>query len=104
MKDDWKKAAGALGGMVRFGMLSVCNHNDDHFVGAVDATVEESLARKYQIQGYPTIKIFNPGKMNVEDYQGGRDAASISFAAFKVWNYLTHYSNCRKPRILSVLD
>lgn len=50
----------------------------------MDATVEQTLASKYQIQGYPTIKIFNPAKNGPEDYQGGRDAASLSYGAFNV--------------------
>lgn len=37
MKDEWIKAAGAMGGIVHF--------------GAVDATVEQSLASQYGIQG-----------------------------------------------------
>ena len=44
----------------------------------VDATVNQKLASRYQIQGYPTIKIFSAGKdKKVEDYQSPRDTAVI---------------------------
>jgi protein disulfide-isomerase A1 len=41
----------------------------------VDATVEQSLAEKFQVRGYPTIKFFKNGKP--QDYAGGRDEAGI---------------------------
>jgi len=48
-------------------------------IAAVDATVETTLAQKYEIKGYPTIKVFRPGKKDhPEDYQGGRSASEIS--------------------------
>ena len=43
----------------------------------VDSTVETHVTGKYGINGYPTIKIFVPGQKDPEDYNGGRDAASI---------------------------
>lgn len=45
-------------------------------IGAVDATVHQSLASTYGIQGFPTIKLFVGGKFKL-DYNGPRDAASI---------------------------
>ena len=45
-------------------------------VASVDATVHQSLASKYGIQGFPTIKLFVGGKLK-QDYSGPRDAASI---------------------------
>jgi protein disulfide-isomerase A6 len=66
----WKQAANNLKGIVRF--------------GTVDATVEQSLAARFGVQGYPTIKVFGatkPGvakKMSaVTDYQYGRSAADL---------------------------
>lgn len=44
----------------------------------VDATVEQSLAGKYGIKGYPTIKVFKPAASAPEDYNGARSAASMS--------------------------
>jgi len=41
-------------------------------IGDVDCTVEESLCKKYGVEGYPTIKSFVGGG-DGEDYDGGRD-------------------------------
>jgi len=61
---EWKKAAAELSGKVK--------------LGAVDATVESSLAQKYGIQGYPTIKVWKSGpKGDPIDFQGGRTASDI---------------------------
>lgn len=47
----------------------------------VDATEEESLARQYQVQGFPTIKIFPGGKgktaSSAMEYEGGRETEQI---------------------------
>lgn len=44
----------------------------------IDATVNTEMARKYAIQGYPTIKVFSPGeKKNVEEYNGPRESRGI---------------------------
>lgn len=49
----------------------------------VDATQHGSLAGQYQVQGYPTIKVFQNGKH--EDYQGGRSASDfVEFAKTKL--------------------
>ena len=60
---EWSQAATELKGSVK--------------LGKVDATVESSLASKYGVQGYPTIKFFLPGLKTPEEYNGGRDASSI---------------------------
>lgn len=41
----------------------------------VDATVEPELAKKFDIQGYPTLKFWNNGSKS--DYDGPRDADGI---------------------------
>eukprot|EP00112_Aurelia_sp_Birch-Aquarium-sp1_P001478 Seg1159.16 transcript_id=Seg1159.16/GoldUCD/mRNA.D3Y31 product="Protein disulfide-isomerase A6" protein_id=Seg1159.16/GoldUCD/D3Y31 len=63
---EWAKAASELKGKVK--------------VAAVDATVNTVIANKYQVRGYPTIKVFPAGAKDpnaVEDYDGGRTAADI---------------------------
>ena len=60
---EWKKAAKALKGIVS--------------VVAVDADASKSLAGKYEVKGFPTIKLFGESKSSPEDYTGARDAAGI---------------------------
>mmetsp|Transcript_7837 Transcript_7837/g.5881 ORF Transcript_7837/g.5881 Transcript_7837/m.5881 type:complete len:375 (+) Transcript_7837:72-1196(+) len=50
---------------------------DDIKIAAVDATVSASLASKYGVQGYPTIKFFPKGSTSPEDYTGGRTSDTI---------------------------
>ncbi|CAD5214912.1 unnamed protein product [Bursaphelenchus okinawaensis] len=42
----------------------------------VDATVEPKLAKRFNVEGYPTVKFFEGGKDPI-DYDGQRDAESI---------------------------
>ncbi|XP_071440699.1 protein disulfide-isomerase A6 homolog [Hetaerina americana] len=66
---DYTKAADALKGVVK--------------VGAVNADEHKSLAGKYGIRGFPTIKIFGADKRKPEDFQGARNANGIVEAALK---------------------
>lgn len=45
-------------------------------IAKVDATVQEEVAKRYDISGYPTIKLFKKGEA-VEDYRGARTAGAI---------------------------
>jgi len=64
LEPEWKKAAGELKGKVK--------------LGAVDATIYQSLAGQYGVQGYPTIKYFPAGrKGDAEEYDGGRTSSDI---------------------------
>jgi protein disulfide-isomerase A1 len=59
---EWAKAATELKGKV-----PVCK---------VDATIEQELANKFGVRGYPTIKVFRNGEV-AGDYQGPRTASGI---------------------------
>ncbi|KAJ1289905.1 hypothetical protein BS78_02G200700 [Paspalum vaginatum] len=66
----WEKAAGVLKGVAT--------------VAALDADAHQALAQEYGIRGFPTIKVFSPGKPPV-DYQGARDVkAIVEFALSQV--------------------
>uniref|UniRef100_A0A1B6F3M5 protein disulfide-isomerase n=1 Tax=Cuerna arida TaxID=1464854 RepID=A0A1B6F3M5_9HEMI len=62
LKPQWEEAAKNLRGVIK--------------MGALDATVHSRKAQEYFIRGYPTIKLFNNGR--VEEYSGGRSAADIT--------------------------
>lgn len=74
MTPEYEKAATTLKGVVK--------------IVAVDATAHESLAQKYQIQGFPTIKVFGADKRSPVDYQGARTADGIISQAMKSANQL----------------
>ena len=52
-------------------------------VGAVDGTTAESIMRKYDVKGFPTLKIFGQDKKSPVDYQGERKADAIVSAGLK---------------------
>lgn len=62
MAEDFSKAATALKGKA--------------VLADVDATIEESLAQKYKVEGFPTLKLFMNGE-ELTDYKGGRDYDSM---------------------------
>ena len=74
---EWNAAATQLKGQIK--------------LAKVDATVNQQLASRYQIQGYPTIKIFPPGdktNSNIEEYNGPRDEDGIvQYALSKLNSY-----------------
>jgi len=63
---EWAKAASELKGKAK--------------VAALDATVHQSMAQRFQVQGYPTIKFFPAGAKDwnsAQEYNGGRTASDI---------------------------
>ncbi|KAK0402024.1 hypothetical protein QR680_016099 [Steinernema hermaphroditum] len=64
---EYKKAAKALKGLVN--------------VGAVDMTQHQSVGGPYNVQGFPTIKIFGGDKKKPTDFQGQRSAQALIDAA-----------------------
>ncbi|CAK5095261.1 unnamed protein product [Meloidogyne enterolobii] len=67
LEPEYKKVAKALKGIVK--------------VGAVDMTQHESLGAPYNVQGFPTIKIFGENKQRPSDYNGQRTASAITDSA-----------------------
>eukprot|EP00055_Hartaetosiga_balthica_P005297 m.15350 g.15350 ORF g.15350 m.15350 type:complete len:454 (-) comp4461_c0_seq1:22-1383(-) len=66
---QWSKAASALKGVVK--------------MGAVDMTQHQSLGSPYNVQGFPTIKIFGANKNSPSDYNGERTASALVNAGLK---------------------
>lgn len=88
LEPHWAKAATELKGKVK--------------VGALDATVHQVMASRYQVQGYPTIKMFPSGKKtsdSVEDYNGGRTSSDIV-----TWALDKLAENVPAPEIIQVVD
>jgi protein disulfide-isomerase A6 len=71
---EYEKAASVLKGVVK--------------IVAVDATAHESLAQKYQVQGFPTLKVFGADKKKPTDYQGQRTSDAIISEVMKTTNQL----------------
>jgi len=60
---EWEKAATNLKGIVP--------------LGKVDCTVHDKLCAQYQVQGYPTIKIFSQKGKKIDKYEQARQAGAI---------------------------
>ncbi|CAK9184579.1 unnamed protein product [Ilex paraguariensis] len=65
---EYEKAASTLSG-----------HDPPVILAKVDANEEKNkvLASEYEVQGFPTLKIFRNGGKNIQDYKGPRDADGI---------------------------
>ena len=74
LEPEYEKAASVLKGVVK--------------IVAVDATVAESLAQKYQVKGFPTLKVFGADKKSPTDYEGQRTSDGIVTASMKAANQL----------------
>lgn len=78
LQPEWNAAATQLKGQIK--------------LAKVDATVNNQLASRFGIRGYPTIKIFAPGNKksdsSAEEYQGPRETAGIvQYALDKLEKY-----------------
>lgn len=71
MKPDWDKLAATYDG------------SETVLIADVDCTTNDNkdLCQKYGVRGYPTIKLFNEGDTEGENYEGGRDLKSLEKAA-----------------------
>lgn len=65
MKPTWEKLA------------ALYADEKDVIVGAVDCDAYGQLAEEYKVEGFPSIKFFGRGGVEVEDYNGGRDIEDI---------------------------
>jgi protein disulfide-isomerase A6 len=66
---EWKKAAKLLKGVAK--------------VVAVDASSDNSLAGRFGVKGFPTIKIFGANKNKPTDYNGQRTSSAIVSTVMK---------------------
>ncbi|XP_075219462.1 protein disulfide-isomerase A6 homolog CaBP1 [Lycorma delicatula] len=64
---EYSKCATALKGIIK--------------VGAVNADEHKSLAGRFGVRGFPTVKIFGTNKQKPEDYSGSRTAQGLVDAA-----------------------
>lgn len=62
---EYLKAAKRLAGSVRFAAVNC------------DAAENKGICGRYQIQGYPTLKVFDHGRGSGEDYTGPREAKGL---------------------------
>ena len=67
-------------------------------LAAVDATVNQVLASRYGIRGFPTIKIFQKGESPV-DYDGGRRRSDIVSRALDLFS-----DNAPPPELLEIIN
>ncbi|CAM9375613.1 unnamed protein product [Choristocarpus tenellus] len=62
-------------------LASIFEAEEEVVVAKVDATEEQSLAQRFGVTGYPSLKFFAAGKDSIGDepevYQGGRDLPSL---------------------------
>ena len=74
LEPEYEKAAKALSGVVK--------------VVAVDATESQALAQKYDVKGYPTLKMFGADKKSPSSYDGQRTGDAIITECMKATNAL----------------
>ena len=73
LEPEYKKAASVLSEETKSGKYT----GQPIALAKVDATVEKSLGTKFEIRGFPTLKIFESGSEKPSEYEGPRDAEGI---------------------------
>ena len=73
LEPEYKKAASVLAQETKSGKYS----GQPIALAKVDATIEKSLATKFEVRGFPTLKIFEGGSEKPSEYEGPRDADGI---------------------------
>ena len=66
IKPVWNKASKKVKGDVKMVKVNCGEENEEH----------QSIVDKYKIEGFPTIKLLNNGKVE-SDYTGGRDEKDL---------------------------
>jgi protein disulfide-isomerase A1 len=70
LEPEYKKAASILAEEKKHGKYNIT-------LAKVDATVEQSLGKKFDVDGFPTLKLFEGGSDRPSNYEGPRDAEGI---------------------------
>jgi len=70
LASEWEKLAKAVAPSIR--------------VGALNADEHKEIAGQYQVQGFPTIKLFGSDKKSPKDYNGARTASALAQAAIQL--------------------
>ena len=52
--------------------------NTGAVIAEIDVTLNEDVAEKNQVEGFPTIKLFTKADKSGKEYNGGRDVASLT--------------------------
>jgi protein disulfide-isomerase A1 len=73
LEPEYKKAASVLAEQKKSGKYT----GQAITLAKVDATVEKALGTKFEVRGFPTLKIFEGGSDKPSDYEGPRDADGI---------------------------
>lgn len=71
-------------------------------LAAVDATVNQLLASRYGIRGFPTIKIFQKGESPME-YEGGRTRSDIVSRALDLFSENAPPLSCLRSSMRTLL-
>jgi protein disulfide-isomerase-like protein len=70
-------------------------------IGKIDCTTERRLCSKFNVEGYPTLKIYRDG--DYMDYPGKRDADSMIIFGEKMSSYSVHMASSYSEIIESIV-